>query len=368
MGVEVSCGDDMKTLCQKQAKLVKIPVLCSCTTTGKGLEAAGVNRTAEFSCELAKSSDGKLKSKLKNLASGDVTKCRVNVVKGNEYRIQYTPSVRGRHEIILSTEKREIADSPYPVFVSIQPTQLVTSAKVVHATEPLFVAVNSTGLIVVMGRTDLTIYSKEGLQVSAVSVLAEYGIYPGGVAVDKEDCVYIPGNNDTVHKILKLTSGLKMVKTAEACANFQNAVFAKGELMVCNSEDGNVMVYSKRLELLRTIDVFSEAPDGNFKDVRDIAVDRKGNLYISCNNSPVNVFSRTGKFVRSLGDNSLALGVCVSGEYVYTTSYITHDVLAYTTEGEQITSFVFNSLWGICSDKDGFIYICDWENDRVIVM
>ena len=368
LGVEIVCIDKLKEICYRKANLLKVPVLCPCNVSGKGLESAGVNRTAEFTCEFVRASDGKLQSVLMNLANGDITKCRVNLIKGNEYRVQYTPSIRGRHEIILSTEKRGIANSPFPVFVSIQPTQLVTSVKVINAAEPLFVAVNSTGDVIVIGRTDLTIYNKEGMQSNNVSILAEYSIYPGGVAIDSEDYIYIPGNNDTIHEILKLTSGLKMVKSTDVSASLQNATFSEDKLLVCNSEDGNIMVFSKALELQKTIDVFSQVPDGHFKDVRDIATDSEGNLYISCNNSPVNVFSSSGQFLRSLGDNSLALGVCVSGDYVYTTSYITHDVLAYTTEGEQITSFVFNSLWGVCNDMDGFIYICDWENDRVIVM
>ncbi len=44
-----------------------------------------------------------------------LAKCEVVRVKNGEYRIQYTPTVTGNHEIILTAPGLEIPGSPFPV-------------------------------------------------------------------------------------------------------------------------------------------------------------------------------------------------------------------------------------------------------------
>ncbi len=57
-------------------------------------------------------------------------KCNVDQSGPGEYRIQYTPTVRGRHELTVSIDGQQVAGSPFPVFVSISPTQLGKPVKV----------------------------------------------------------------------------------------------------------------------------------------------------------------------------------------------------------------------------------------------
>ena len=59
--------------------------------------------------------------------------------------------------------------------------------------------------------------------------------------------------------------------------------------------------------------------------------------------------------------------MCVSGQYVYVTDFGNHNISVFTTEGEYVTSFgekgsnngEFNGPCGVCTDMDGFIYVCD---------
>ncbi len=52
-----------------------------------------------------------------------------------------------------------------------------------------------------------------------------------------------------------------------------------------------------------------------------------------------------------------------------------HTISVYTTEGEHVTTFGkkgsnegdFNGPYGVCVDKDGFMYVCDCVNNRVQV-
>ena len=45
-------------------------------------------------------------------------KCKVDLIKNYEYRIQYTPTVCGQHQIILTSCGQEISESPFHVYVS----------------------------------------------------------------------------------------------------------------------------------------------------------------------------------------------------------------------------------------------------------
>ena len=68
-------------------------------------------------------------------------------------------------------------------------------------------------------------------------------------------------------------------------------------------------------------------------------------------------------------------GVCVVGQYVYVADRGGDCVSVFTTEGGYVTSFGqrggneddFNSPKGVCVDKDGFVYVCDYLNNRVQV-
>ena len=68
----------------------------------------------------------------------------------NQYPIQFTPDFRGRYKLTVSVDGKQVADSPFPVFVSIPPTRLGQSVKVWGGiTSPRGITVNSVGKIIV---------------------------------------------------------------------------------------------------------------------------------------------------------------------------------------------------------------------------
>ena len=59
---------------------------------------------------------------LKSLVNDSIIKCKVDLTRGSEYHIQYTPIVRGQHDLTVTVNG--VAGNPFPVFVSVSPTQL----------------------------------------------------------------------------------------------------------------------------------------------------------------------------------------------------------------------------------------------------
>ena len=94
----------------------------------------------------------------------------------------------------------------------------------------------------------------------------------------------------------------------------------------------------------------------------------------------VQVFSNGCEFLHSLdGDRDGVKklinphDVCVCGQYVYVTNHSGHSVSVFTTDGDYVTTFGqhgschgdLNYPVGVCVDKDGFVYVCDYTNNRL---
>ena len=109
LGVEVNCAEELKQLCQTRAKITRLPIDAAiCTVLGEGLKSAEVNKQFQFEV-LPLLSNGKppkrscvVACSLKTLADDTVSQCQVELIEGSKYRTQYTPTVRGCHELIVT--------------------------------------------------------------------------------------------------------------------------------------------------------------------------------------------------------------------------------------------------------------------------
>ena len=217
--------------------------------------------------------------------------------------------------------------------------------------------------------TAVVSFNAKGKKVSSLNLYEEYGLPPFGVVVDSDNMVNILSDGNLV----KLTPDLKMVKKSKkVTAMFWNVSIIGDELLVCDESKG-VQVFTKELEFVRKVDLHSEV----LKRIYDISSDGHGSLYVCSLTSPgVHVFMNDGQFLRSFGRDKSTRphSLHVMGNYVYVTDQFSHDVVVYTTAGVYITSlkqqanYRFNTPRDICADKDGFIYICDTDNNKIVVM
>ena len=372
MGVEVSCAEDLKQLCLTKAKLNFL-----CTITGEGVKSAEINKTSEFRVVTNGKPTVVVECHLKSLASTSTSKCIVDLIEDNEYRIQYTPTVRGRHELIVTVNGQEVAGSPFPVFVSIHPTQLGKPVQVITGVErPWHLTLNPAGNIIVRDSQTITMLDKTGKKL----MKSEYDFHcPLGVAVDSTDgCVYVTDNLANISKIIKFTPDLKLKQVFESNSkfNYRGVSVVGDEVMVC-CLDASVMVYTKELEYLRKIGSHGDGP-GQYNSIFGLCSDEHSNVYVcDYSKSRVQVFSNGGEFLHSLDRDGYGVkklkcphDVCVCGQYVYVTNYSGHSVSVFTTDGDYVTILIGQCgdlLYprGVCVDKDGFVYVCDHGNNRL---
>ncbi len=380
IGVEVSCAKDLHQLFQTKAKIIQLPVKFNLREKA----AAEVNKKSELSL-LTKLSNGKstkgkyaVECELKSLCNGSIIKCNVDLIKGNQYTILFTPTVRGRHELIVTANGEEVAGSPFPVFVSIHPSQLGKPVRVITGEDyPTYLAINSGGEILVteLFSRDVVILDKKGKRMRQPSHDIKN---PYGVAVDDADNIYITDYDSK--RLIKLNKDLNTLNKIDTKQNssLYGVSVVGDEVMVCDSKNKCIFVYTKELKYVRQI----EDPV-HFKDIRDVSPDEHGNLYVcDYGNSRIHVLSNGGEYLHSFGCDgsgvnklSRLLGMYVASQYVYVTNYSNHTISVYTTKGEHVTTF---GKWGsnegdlinpcgVCVDKDGFVYVCEYGNNRVQV-
>ena len=385
LGVEVNCAEDLKRLCQTKAKIVQLPIdAAKSTVIGEG--TAEVDKASLYHFKLfAKLPNGTptkqtcaVTCSLKSLADDTITQCQVEQVEGNEYRVQHTPTVRGRHELMVSVNGQEVAGSPLPVFVSIHPTLLGAPVRVITGVKnPWDVAVSTAGnsvTIVSEHSENVVLFNKNGRKLR--NLFSEIGVgNPCGVAVDNTDgCIYI---SDWGKTIIKLNPDLKQVEefTGHEEARYRRIAVVGDEVMVTERSKNMVMVYTKNLKPVRQFGSHGEGP-GQFMNIVGLSSSENGNLYVSdFDRGCIHVFSNGGEFLHSICKLKSPFDVGVIGQYVYVACSNGHCVSVFTTEGQYVTSFGthgsrkgdLSGPRGVCLDNDGYVYVCDKNNDRVQV-
>ena len=384
-GVEMGCVEDLQRLCQTKANITRLAVdPAKCSVRGEEMETSEVDKTADVTLTTKLTNNKTTRrsvvvvSELKSLRDGSVAKCTVDQSGPGEYNIEYTPTVRGRHELTVSVDGRQVEGSPFSVSVSISPTQLGKPVKVwTGISDPIGVTVNSEGEVIVceLGG-DIIKLDKEGKKHVIVKHSTTRLMWLSDVATDKEDNIYCTDLFTT--KVLRCDKNGRNVRVYEVQqvkgSGHCGVAVVGDEVMLCECDNkGTIMIYNRELKYVRRI-VHEDM--GQFMN---LSSDSHGNLYVTdSGKSMIRVFSNDGVLLRSFGlDNCMnklkkPWGVCVSGQYVYV-SNDGHNVSVFTTAGHYVTSFgqegheegEFEGPHGICIDQHTLVYVCDYGNSRV---
>ena len=201
IGVEVSCAEELRQLCQIRAKVTTLAT--EVTPIGEGKLLAVVDETSELRVTATLSNGKRRKCKLplnchlKSLASGSVTKCKLEESNiENEYCIWYRPKVRGRHEIVMSAPGVEIP--PFPLIVFAPPTKLVRPVREIKGFEerPVYVAVTPTGDVAVTEPRGVAVFNRDGVKLKYIDLIQDL---PHGIAADCAGFIYIPCRESYQH-------------------------------------------------------------------------------------------------------------------------------------------------------------------------
>ena len=323
-------------------------------------------------------------AELKSLMDGSVLQATVVSQTPSTYKLSYTPTTGGRHQLTVRVNNIEIAT--FRVFVQHSPTQLGTPVRVIEDINAWFIAVGDKGELFVTELHQYTVFDAQGQRVLTVGSEEEPPFEDGGtigIATDGEGNVYVTSDDHKLQKFNRHGEVDKSVgKFGENVGEFNwpfNIRCHNHQVYVCDSKNGRVQVFDSNLNFVRS---FGNGPN-QLKDPRDIDFDSEGNIYVvDYREDQVLVFSEDGQYLRHFGqwdegedELSGPAELCVSRDYVYVTEYYNNRVSVFCTSGEFVDSFgkegsgrgELHWPWGIAIDQDGFVLVSDHDNNCIQV-
>ena len=381
--VEVRCAEELRKLCREKAIVMKSPVdPAKSTVQGDGIKSSEINKLSKVTLHTV-SPNGKpqkkpvvVKAKLTTISSGSFVEAKVKQGQSGTYEIEYTPCVRGRHQLEVTVNGLPVAGSPFPVLVKIPPTQLGKPIKS-FTVKGFGIAVNSKDeLVFAEYNGDIVILDRTGKRLRSIkkSLHGFQRLY--GVAVDDNDNIYVTDRGSkSVFKFDKNGTQIKVVKPAVEDPVLRGIAVSGDQVIVAEQANHQLLSFTRDLEFEKKIDLHGGRTVG-------VACDEEGKMYV-CDHKQhcVKVLSTQGELLYSFGDNdtshnlSQPHSICVDSEFVYVSEWGNQCVSVFTKQGKFITSFgqrgsgnrQFYCPSGLAIDSDGVLYVCDFNNSRVQV-
>ena len=348
---------------------------------GENLAGVEVNMAMEFELQLKKEYQN-----VEVVAAVTQTPIKCEIIRrDNKYEITYTPTNRGKHKLDLTINGEHVKGSPFTVVAMSQPHTLGAPSRVIsNLKRPSGVAISNSCHVIVAERGSGQILIYNGLY-EQIQAFDSRGKAPVGVAVDKDDNIYISDRDN--NKIRKFTANGDFLKEVGTKGD-QRLQFNKPSGIGYDKTNDKIYVgdqYNNRIQVLNPDLTFhSIISDNEFKNPLDVSFDRTGNAYVvNWASHTVKVFQKNGKLPRTFGtygsgpgqlSNPAAIAVS-NTDTVYVVEMYGHRISVFKTNGEFICSFgnkgkkggQFNDPTGIAIDDYGNIVVADRGNERLQV-
>ena len=151
-------------------------------------------------------------------------------------------------------------------------------------------------------------------------------------------------------------------------------------MYICDCDNHRIQVFDLDLNFIRSIGSRGKGR-GEFGAPHDVKFDTAGNMYVAeseSRNARVQVIDSSGHFIRFFNQEGKGIlntpsALHIVDKYVYVSDWSGDCIVVYDTSGNFVTSFgrpgrkegELNGPLCITSCTDGFIYACDYMNDRV---
>ena len=384
--------DSFKNLSEK--------ALFSCVC-GPGLRSATVNYSTHVTVEFRDHSGqpylvpqkitAQLKAinvSLQRLKTPQKLSVQIAAVSPSQHNISFTAVIRGQYKLHIQHNGSEINGSPFTIRVYPDPTRLGIPVRVVTGLDdPYGIAINSYGEMIVSewGPDRVSVLDSTGKVIRRFGDRPEQMKFPTGVAVDRDDNVYVASD----HKLQKFSRDGHLIKTVGQKGNkegeFNEPIGVRlniSHVYLCDKRNHRIQVFDCELNFIRTIGSRGLG-GGEFNSPYDLDFDAEGNAYIAdCGNNRIQVLNTSGQFIRQFGHEEGEgrlegpTAVHIIGQIVYVSDSGHHRIAVYETSGQFVTSFgrggkgegEFDDPRHITSDHNGFIYVCDWWNNRIKIL
>ena len=312
------------------------------------------------------------------------------------YRIQCNPSTCGTHTVKVQVYDVQLEDTslviPFnPYLDNITPVSTITEFK-----RPWGVAVSDDNHVIITenGGHYVTILDRERKKVKSLGGEGGSGNVkfssPRGVAITLDKFILVSDN----HRIQKIRmDGYLIASVGEEGSGPLQFKYPDG--IAISPITGQVYIadtYNHRIQVLNPDLTFSHSfgsegsINGQFQYPTDIAIDSQGLVYVAdCLNHRIQKFSPDGKFVGQFGTKGsgpgqlnnpfgITIDTAATG-LVYVSEWGNKCISVFTSDGVFVSRLgsegsnidQFNSPIRLTFNKDGFLYVCDFGNNRLVV-
>ena len=304
------------------------------------------------------------------------------------YKIHCNPSTSGTHTVKVLVYNSPLEDTSLaipinPTLRSITPVRTIPNIK-----SPWGVAVSDDGYIIVDGHNDanISILDREGKVVTSYNMPLGIFVVMRGIAVAPDNFIIV-ADKYRIHKMNMNGEDIKSVgrKGSGPLEFRQPAGLAispvTGLIYVADRGNHRVQVLNPDLTFSHTFGCRGSG-DGEFNCPNDVAIDSQWFVYVTDrDNNRIQKFTPEGGFKGYFGDRGcldkpggIAIDTAGTG-LVYVSSKEYNCVSVFTSEGAFVCRFgrngknidEFNGPRELAFDKEGFLYICDHVNNRLVI-
>ena len=304
----------------------------------------------------------------------------VAMISSSRYEITYITYVRGKHKLHIKVNDLELDGSPFTITVYPDPTKLCHPVRTVEELEePSSVYVESSNTFFVS--------ESHGDKISIVKedIRHKFGqdiIAPSYVVGDEDGYFYVTKE----HEVLRINSKGDIINNSTDNIRNSSDMFShprgltiyKKMLYICDSHNDRIQVLDLNLNFIKTIGS-NGSEDLHFGGPLDVKFDAVGNMFVAeRDNKRIQVIDRKEKYVKTFGQEGVMplkapTSLYIADNHVYIADWRGHRVVVYNTTGSFVASFgrrgketgEFRYSYCVTSCADGFIYVCDWDNERV---
>lgn len=361
---------------------------------------AGINTSFEFSAAYPDKTPVSLPPSLFTCTlttptSDDPIMYPVTTTRRGTYQVNYTPLTSGTYQVTLKVADKELTNSPFQVIVT--PTAGIggKSVQIIPKLQfPWGVALNNDEELIAITETGqhcIGLFNKHGQRVGTIgSKGKEDGCFtnPRGIAIMESGHIIV----SDYERIQKLNASGNCIRSL--CGHGTGPLqFADPKGIAVHKLTGKILVSDSnnhRIQVLNGDLTFSHSfgkqgkEDGEFQFPWDVACDREGNVFVVDNeNHAVQKFTLEGKFLLKFGGKGEEPGKLQWPSGIA----IDHNNMVYVTDDNQAISvfenngtFVnrikedkhgntgFKHPIGIMVDSNGYAYVSDCWNSRVIIL
>uniref|UniRef100_A0A1X7UVI4 RING-type domain-containing protein n=2 Tax=Amphimedon queenslandica TaxID=400682 RepID=A0A1X7UVI4_AMPQE len=311
------------------------------------------------------------------------------------YRIQCNPSTRGTHTVKVQVYDVHLKDTslfiPFnPYLDNITPVRTITDLK-----GPWGVAVSDDGHIIITQFTGRSVkiqtkQRQKSLKINVGQCYIKHST-PRGVAIAPNKFFYVSDDSNSIY-IISMDGCLRASVSEEGSEQLQfkapNGLAISpitGQVYIADRDNHRVQVLNSDLTFSHSFGSKGSA-NGEFLYPCNIAIDSQELVYVTdYDNHCIQKFSPDGKFVGQFGTKGsgpgnfkepvgIAIDTAATG-LVYVSEQGNNRISVFTSDGVFLDRFgskgsyrdQFDHPYGLTFDKNGFLYVCDFNNSRLVV-